>query len=105
MRGLALAAVLLVLALALAGCGSSGSNNTSGGTAPSAAGGQPPQIDRQAFAKLQTCLKKHGVTVPAGAQQGQPGQGQQPTPDTKTKAAMQACSRYLPSQPQGGFGG
>ena len=101
-----LAAVVVVLGLVLAGCGSSGGNNAPGGGIPSRPGGQPPQLGGQTFAKLQSCLRKHGVTMPTpGSQQGQPGQGQPPTFDAKTKAAMQACSRYFPSQPRGGFGG
>jgi hypothetical protein len=103
MRALALAGALLALALPLAGCGASGSSNASRATPQSAPTGQPPQIDRQAFSKLRACLKRHGVTLPSGAPQGQPGQGQQPTLDAKTQKAIQACSQYLPSQPQGGF--
>ena len=106
MRGIALGVVVLALAIALAGCGSSGSNNAPGGATPSGPGGRPPGLGGQTFAKLQSCLEKHGVTMPApGSQQGPPGEGQRPTFDAKTKAAMQACGRYLPSQPQGGFGG
>ncbi len=105
MKRIALAAVVLALAIALAGCGSSGSNSAPAGGVPSGPGGAP-QFGGQNFAKLQSCLRKHGVTMPTpGSQQGTPSQGQRPTFDAKTKAAMKACGLNLPSQPPGGFGG
>jgi hypothetical protein len=101
MKALALASVLAALAFLLAGCGSSGSSNGSA-TAPNA---PPRQISQDAFDKLQACLKNHGVTLPNGGPQGQPGHPQQLTPDAKMQNAFQACRQYAPSQPQGGFGG
>jgi hypothetical protein len=102
MKALCLAGLLTVLALLLAGCGSSKKN--AGTASPAGQGGQPPQIDQQAFARFQQCLQDHGVTLPRGRpQSGQPGQ--RPTFDAKTQKAFRACSQYLPSRPQGGFGG
>jgi hypothetical protein len=101
LKALALAGVLAALAFSLAGCGSSGSSNAST-TAPN----EPPrQFNQEAFDKLQACLKSHGVTLPSGGPQGQPGQRQHLTPDAKLQNAFQACRQYAPSQPQGGFGG
>ena len=103
MRALALTSLLAVLLLIAAGCGSS--KNNGGATSPASQGGQqPPQADQQAFARFQQCLQDHGVTLPSGRPQGgQPGQ--RPTFDAKTQKAFRACRQYLPSQPQGGFGG
>ena len=100
-KSLILTSLLIVLALLLAGCGSSKKN--AGAPSPAGQGGQPPQIDQQAFARFQQCLQDHGVTVPRGRPQGQPGQ--RPTFDAKTQKAFRACSQDLPSRPQGGFGG
>ena len=101
-KALLIAGLLAALALLVAGCGS---NEGNGGTAPPAGqSGQRPQFDQQAFAKFQQCLENHGVTLPSGRPQGgQPGQ--RPTFDAKTQQAFDACRQYLPSQPQGGFGG
>ena len=102
MKALFLASLLAALALLVAGCGSS--KKSASATFPSGQGGQPPQIDQQAFARFQQCLQDHGVTLPRGRPQGgQPGQ--RPTFDAKTQKAFRACSQYLPSRPQGGFGG
>jgi hypothetical protein len=93
--------LLTVLALLLAGCGSS---KSTGAASPAGQGGQPPQLDQQAFERLQQCLQDHGVTLPSRRPQG--GQrGQRPTFDAKTQRAFRACSQYLPSRPQGRFGG
>ena len=106
MRPLALAALVLCAALLLAACGSSGANNSATTTPQFPSGGQRPQINQQALAKLQACLKKHGVTFPSGGPQGvPPSQGQAPPGNSKFQKAMQACSQYLPSQPGGGLGG
>lgn len=105
MRAVALLGVVAALSFAAVGCGSTKSTNAGGaaGTQTSPRG-QAPQIDQQAVARLQECLKKHGVTLPTGGPQGGQ-QGQPPTLDDQTRNAMQACSQYLPAQPQGGFGG
>jgi hypothetical protein len=102
MKALILTGLLTVLVFLLAGCGSSKKNADA--ASPAGQGGQPPQIDQQAFARFQQCLQDHGVTLPRGRpQRGQPGQ--RPTFDAKTQKAFRACSQYLPSRPQGGFGG
>jgi hypothetical protein len=89
-----------VVALLLVGCASSGTTNASNAPQQPPSGGPAPQSDQQAFAKLRSCLRKHGVTLPNGAPQGQP-----PSGSSKLRKAMQACGQYLLSQPQGGFGG
>ena len=99
MKVMALASLLTALAVLAAGCGS-----TKKTTSASFQGGGPPQVDRQAFAQFQQCLQDHGVSLPNGRPQGgQPGQ--RPSFDAKTQKAFRACSQYLPSRPQGGFGG
>jgi hypothetical protein len=103
-RAVALAGIVVAVALVVAGCGSGGKSSRSSAT-PRPVGGQQPEVDQGAFAKLRACLKKQGVTFPPGRPQSQPSQGQRPTLDSKTQQALQACSQYLPSQPQGGFGG
>ena len=61
-RALSLAAALLT-GLALAACGSSGSTNSA---ASAAAGGSAASGATGARGALATCLKAHGVTLPAG---------------------------------------
>ena len=101
MKALVPASLLTALALLVAGCGSS--KNTAA-TFPTGQGGQPPQANQQAFQRFQQCLQDHGATLPSGRLQGgQPGQ--RPNFDSKTQKAFRACSQYLPSRPQGGFGG
>lgn len=106
MKALAFAGLVAAMALLVAGCGSSG--NSSGGAAPQAGQGGPgqggpPQVNQAAFERFQQCLEDHGVTLPSGRPQGQPGQ--RPSLDSKTQEAFNACRQYLPSPPQGGFGG
>jgi hypothetical protein len=102
-KALVLTSLLTALALLLlAGCGSS--KNKVDVASRAGQGGQRPQIDQQAFTRFQQCLQDHGVTLPRGRPQGgRPGQ--RPTFDAKTQKAFRACSQYLPSRPQGGFGG
>ena len=103
MKALLLASLVTAMALLLAGCGSSG-NDAGGAAAQAGQGGQPPQQNQQAFERFQQCLEDNGVTLPSGRPQGgQPGQ--RPTLDAKTQEALSACRQYLPSPPQGGFGG
>jgi hypothetical protein len=102
-RALAPAGIVVAVALILAGCGSGGSGRSA--ATPPSVGGQQPEVDQGAFAKLRACLKKQGVTFPSGGPQSPPSQGQRPTLDSKTQKALQACSQDLPSSPQGGFGG
>lgn len=104
MRGLALLAILVAVALSATACGSSESGS---GSTQSTATGQPPAGNQQAFARFQQCLENHGVQMPSGPPQGSQQQGQPPTLDAKTQAAIQACRQYLPEdfQGQGGFGG
>lgn len=101
MKALTLASLLAALALLVAGCGSSKKNTAA--TFPTGQGERPPQANQQAFERFQQCLQDHGATLPSGRPQGQPGQ--RPNFDAKTQKAFRACSQYLPSRPQGGFGG
>ena len=102
MRLIALAAIVTGLALAVVGCGSSKASSTS---QPSS-GGQPSGGNQQAFAAFRQCLEARGVTPPSRPPQGRQ-QGQRPSFDAKTQAAVPACSQYRPARPQGqgGFGG
>lgn len=105
MRVLALLAILAAVGLSATACGSSESGP---GSTPSTATGPPPVGNQQALARFQQCLENHGVQMPSGPPQGsQQQQGQPPTLDAKTQAAIQACRQYLPEdfQGQGGFGG
>ncbi len=104
MRAIAVLGVVASLSFAAVGCGSTKSDRAGAAGTQTSPQRQPPQIDQQAVARLRQCLKKHGVTLPTGGPQGGQ-QGQPPTLDDKTRNAMQACSQYLPAQPQGGFGG
>ncbi len=90
------AAIVAASALVVAGCGSS---NSASSTSSSSSSGQPSTANRAAFRQ---CLENHGVTPPSGP----PQPGQRPTLDSKTRAALQACSQYRPARPQGqgGFG-
>jgi hypothetical protein len=101
-RMIALAAIVTGLTLAVVGCGSSKASSTS----PPSSGGQPSGGNQQAFTAFRQCLEAHGVTPPSRPPQGRQ-QGQRPSFDAKTQAAIQACSRYRPARPQGqgGFGG
>jgi hypothetical protein len=103
MRMIALAAIVTALALAVVGCGSS---KTASSTSQSSASRQPSAGNQQAFTRLRQCLEAHGVKPPSGPPQGRQ-QGQPPSFDANTQAAMQACRQYLPARPQGqaGFGG
>ena len=95
-RLIPVAGLLAAVAVGAAGCGSSSSNTSASGSAQSS---QPPTFNQQARTQFRECMQKQGVTPPSG---GQPGQGQRPPMDTKTRQAFQACRQYLP---QGGFGG
>ena len=103
MRLIALAAIVTGLALADVGCGSSKASSTS---QPSS-GGQPSGGNQQAFAAFRQCLEARGVTPPPSRPPQGRQQGQRPSFDAKTQAAVQACSQYRPARPQGrgGFGG
>jgi hypothetical protein len=96
-----LTSLLAALVLLLAGCSSS--KSSTGTASQGGRSSQPSQPNQQAFARFQKCLKDHGVTLPSGRPQGQPGQ--RPTFDAKTQEAFRACRQYLPTPPQGGFGG
>ena len=86
----------------MAGCSSS--KNSAGAASQAGRGGQPPQLNQQAFARFQQCLQDHGVTLPSGRPQvANPASARRF--DAKTQEAFRACRQYLPSRPQGGFGG
>jgi hypothetical protein len=105
MRVLALLAILAAVGLSATACGSG--ERGSGSTTQSTATGPPPVGNQQALARFQQCLENHGVQMPSGPPQASQQQGQPPTLDAKTQAAIQACRQYLPEdfQGQGGFGG
>ena len=99
MRNLKLAAIAILAAILLAACGSKSTATRSNGAPQTPSGGQAPPFNQQAFTKLRSCLTKHGVTLPNGGPQGQPGQAQPNGADgAKLRKAMQACTKYLPSQ-------
>jgi hypothetical protein len=112
-RGRRLAAVLAAIAagLLIAACGSSSGSGSGGATSTTAATGSGFAARRAALA---SCLKSHGVTLPARA--GRPGAGAPPAggppapgagtvpgagrgpgffgarrPNAKTQAALKAC--------------
>lgn len=106
------------LVLVVAGCGGSAANgNESAQSAGSAPSGQRPQFDQSAFRQLRQCLEKNGMTLgalpnPGQRRAGAPpsgGQGGPPALSGTAQKAFQACSKYLPSPPQGqgnfGFSG
>jgi hypothetical protein len=102
MRGIALAAIVTALALVVVGCGSSQAS----WAGQSSSSGQPCAGSQQAFTAFRQCLEAHGVNPPNRPPRGQQ-QGQRPTLDQNTQAAIQACRQYLPAHPQGqgGLGG
>jgi len=95
MAGLAL--VTLVAGTTLAACGSSSSTSKTSSTAAGGGGAR-----RTALA---ACLRKHGVTVPAGGGPsgggaptgGPPGAGGSGGPGGKFRAAFKACGASLPA--------
>jgi hypothetical protein len=104
MRTLALLAILAAVGLAATACASSESGSGSTQSNPT---GPPPVGNQQELARFQQCLENHGVEMPSGPPQGSQQQGQPPTLDAKTQAAIQACQQYLQEdfQGQGGLGG
>jgi hypothetical protein len=113
--------VALVSALAIAACGGSSSSSSSGsttkstssststsggGTSTTAKGGSSAERT-----KLQACLKKHGVTLPAGgfgggrAGGGAPGSGTTPTGTPPAGANPGTGTNRKFTRPAGGFGG
>ena len=128
-----LAVLLVASAVGLAACGGGGGSaattatsaiptTTTGGAG--AAGGPAGGPNRAAFTKYTTCLKQHGVTLPAfgnrgagGGGGGTPPAGGAPTTtprrggfgaafsNPKFRAAQAACGKLLPAGARGGFGG
>jgi hypothetical protein len=107
---------LTALALVVAGCGGS-ANATSGTTANSGSS----SAGNQGNAKVTACLKKYGVTLPAGQGDGKPpaqgsdtppaqdngtppaqGSGSAPKMSKKLQAALSKCGA---TQPNGGPAG
>lgn len=78
-RGVAIAALLLVLAIPLAACGSSssGGSTSAASTTASATAGATGPAGRPDVARLRTCLQQQGVTLPRppGGGRGGPGSG------------------------------
>jgi hypothetical protein len=87
----------LIAAVALAACGSSSSSHRSGSGATTSAASTGGGANSAAFAKFQSCLKSHGVTLPKrggrGFRGGPPAGGAR---GTKQRAAFQACGKDLP---------
>lgn len=122
----AAAAGVLVIALALASCGGSSSSSATNANA----GADRPATGSRGFLgdpKVVACLKKEGVTVPAGrrrgnggppngqapnGQNGQPPNGQPPNGQPrngqnaaqvqKLRKALQKCGVNFPGGPPGG---
>lgn len=97
------AAALVVLALVLAGCGESsdsGESNDSYDNAPQRPSGAPQGApDMSGIEDFRNCLKKQGVKLPEGGQGGPQGFD----PSSIDKAAIEACSKYMPmGGPPGG---
>jgi hypothetical protein len=104
--------VALLSALAIAACGGSSSSSTtksttsststsSAGTSTTAKGGSTAER-----IKLQACLKKHGVTLPAGGfGGGAPGSGKTPTgtPPAGGNAGTRTFPKGTPPAGAGGF--
>lgn len=91
------AAALVVLALVVAGCGESSDSYDNPPQRPSAAPQGGP--DMSAMEDFQNCLKEQGVKLPEGG----PGRPQGFDPSTIDKAAIEACSKYMPrGGPPGG---
>ncbi|WP_407561479.1 hypothetical protein [Streptomyces sp. 184] len=98
----ALAALPLVLALALTGCGS---DDGGGGEVASAGGDEKPGGGQEPVSKdpdeqmlqFSRCLRENGIDVP----DPEPGQGVDLNMDgvgeAKAKRAMEACRRYDPA--------
>lgn len=108
-----LAMSLTALALVIAGCGG-GANATSGTTATSGSSG----AGNQSNAELTACLKKYGVTLPAGRGNGAPpaqgggygtppaqgsgtppaqGSGSAPKMSKELQAALSKCGATRPN--------
>jgi len=107
-----LAALIIVVALALAACGASGATDTPSSTAAAAAGSPSTGATFNAT-KFRSCLKAHGVTLPArrpgaagpppgaqsGSQSGSQSSARRPGffggggafANPKVRAAIQAC--------------
>jgi hypothetical protein len=114
------AALIVALALVVAGCGgsssSSGSSHSSTSTGPANAGGQSASA-------FQACLAQHGVKLRSGFGNGQPpqgggappqgggappqGGGQPPSFSAKQQKAFAACRGKMPAgaSASGGFPG
>jgi hypothetical protein len=100
-----LAAPVLAAGLLVAACGGSASSSAGGGAStPAASGGTSPGAHANAGqAAFLQCLRKNGVTLPAGiptSGSGQaPGSGQLPGGIGQGKAgkAFQACRKLAPA--------
>ncbi|HUB75248.1 MAG TPA: hypothetical protein VL979_14590 [Solirubrobacteraceae bacterium] len=114
-RALPPAALLLALALALAGCGGSSSpgvanlGTTSASGTPSGSGGGTPETGetsaavQQKMVKFAQCMRTHGEPeFPEPTEGGihiQNRNGHGPNPESpRFKAAEKACSKYAPSK-------
>ncbi len=116
--------VLAAACLLAAGCGgtsnSTAASTTTASTPATTTPGQGGGFRRIANTKFTACLKAQGVTLPSGGffrrrgANGQPATGQPPAGggggggafnNPKTRAAFQACRKYLPNGGQFGRGG
>lgn len=110
-----LIAALSIGGLALAACGgasASSTPSTSSTVATATGGGASAGGNAQSAAAFTSCLKSHGLNLPAGGLgaggggfAAGAGAGSAPgasAPSAKSRAAFQACAKF---QPQGGFGG
>jgi hypothetical protein len=93
-RSLASVACGGALALAIAGCGSTGPSSAA------ASGGPQPAKDRASFLKFSQCMRSHGVTnfpdpSPGGGLQINSSSGIDPRSQS-FQTAQQACKKLLP---------
>ncbi len=116
-----IALALVAIVLLLSGCGGSDSPTTTfdqGNAPPGLGQGAPGGADPAALRRFASCMRRHGVDLPAAPTSGAlpaPGSGspQSGGPPSgrpqffgsaKARKAMQACRQNLP-QPPGGFSG
>jgi hypothetical protein len=99
---LTLAALPLLMALTLTGCGTeeTGGNDvaSAGGTSSTAAGGEELSQDEMGV-RFAQCMRENGVDMP----DPEPGKGIQlkvgpETPQETVRAAMEACREYNPQE-------
>jgi hypothetical protein len=114
-RGMLAAMAAALIVLGLTACGSSATTSTSRQATSGTTSASPARFSSAARQKLVTCLKAHGVTLPArragasgrapgaGGYGGGPGffsgpAGRRPVVSAKLRAAFAACGRSFPAR-------